>query len=62
MYIVLMQFIPGLDQIWVAKLNESDPEYIYNNEQEAIDKAAELQTTDPTGRQYKAALYSEAVV
>ena len=55
MYIVLMQFIPGIDQIWVARLNESDPEYIYNNEQEAIDKAAELQTADPTGRQYKAA-------
>jgi len=50
-----MQFIPGLDQIWVAKLNKSDPEYIYNTEQEAIDKAAELQAADPTGRQYKAA-------
>jgi len=37
-----MQFIPGLDQIWVAKLNEGDPEYIYNTEQEAINKAALL--------------------
>jgi len=55
MYIVLMQFIPGIDQIWVAKLNEGDPEYVYDNEQEAIDKAAELQAADPTGRQYKAA-------
>lgn len=62
MYIVLMQFIPGLDQIWVAKLNENDPEYIYDNEQETIDKAAELQAADSTGRQYKASLYSEAVV
>jgi hypothetical protein len=51
-----MQFIPGLDQIWVAKLNEGDPEYIYDTEQEAIDKAAELQAADPTGRQYKAVL------
>lgn len=58
MYIVLMQFIPGLDQIWVAKLNENDPEYIYDNEQEAIDKAAELQAADPTERQYKSALYN----
>jgi hypothetical protein len=49
-----MQFIPGLDQIWVAKLNDSDPEYIYDNEQEAIDKAAELEAADPTGRKYKA--------
>lgn len=57
MYIVLMQFIPGVDQIWVAKLNDSDPEYIYDNEQEAIDKAAELQAADPTGRQYKVGSY-----
>ena len=57
-----MQFIPGLDQIWVAKLNESDPVYIYDNEQETIDKAAELQAADLTGRQYKAAPYSQAVV
>jgi hypothetical protein len=55
MYIVLMQFIPGNDQIWVAKLNPNDPEYIYPTEQEAIDKAAELQSADPTERQYKAA-------
>ena len=54
-YIVLMQFIPGNDQIWVAKLNPDDPEYIYDTEQEAADKAAELQAADPTGRQYKAA-------
>jgi hypothetical protein len=54
MYIVLMQFIPENDQIWVAKLNPNDPEYIYPTEQEAIDKAAELQAADPTGRQYRA--------
>jgi hypothetical protein len=59
MYIVLKQFIPGNDQIWVAKLNPDDPEYIYPTEQEAIDKAAELQAVDPDGRQYKAAPYGE---
>jgi hypothetical protein len=57
MYIVLMQFIPGIDSMWVARLNPDDPEYIYDNEQEAIDKAAELQAADPTGRQYKATTY-----
>ena len=57
-----MQFIPGNDQIWVAKLSPNDPEYIYPTEQEAVDKAAELQAADPTGRQYKASPYSEAVV
>ncbi len=56
MHVVLKQFIPGNDQIWVAKLNESDTEYIYPTEQEAIDKAAELQAADPTGRKYKASL------
>jgi hypothetical protein len=59
MYVVLKQFIPGNDQIWVAKLNESDTEYIYPTEQEAIDKAAELQAADPSGRQYKAAPYGQ---
>jgi hypothetical protein len=59
MYIVLKQFIPGNDQIWVAKLNPDDLEYIYPTEQEAIDKAAELQAADPNGRQYKAAPYGE---
>jgi hypothetical protein len=54
-YIVLMQFIPGNDQIWVAKINPEDPEYIYDTEQEAIDKAAELMASDPSGRVYKAA-------
>lgn len=54
-YVVLMQFIPGNDQIWVEKLNPTDPVYIYDTEQEAADKAAELQAQDPTGRQYKAA-------
>jgi len=55
MYVVLKQFIIGNDQIWVAKINPDDPEYIYDTEQEAADKAAELQAADPTGRQYKAA-------
>lgn len=53
MYKVIMQFIPGLDQIWVSRLAPQDPEYVYNTEQEAIDKAAELQAADPTGRIYK---------
>ena len=48
-----MQFIPGLDQIWVSRLSPEDPEYIYDIEQEAIDKAAELEAADPTERLYK---------
>lgn len=52
-YRVIMQFIPGLDQIWVSRLNPDDPEYIYDVEQEAIDKAAELEAADPTERKYK---------
>lgn len=52
-YQVIMEFIPGLDQIWVSRLSPEDPEYIYDTEQEAIDKAAELEAADPTGRKYK---------
>lgn len=49
-----MQFIPGSDSIWVAHLNPNDPIYEYNNEIECQDKATELQSQDPTGRQYRA--------
>lgn len=59
MYVVLKQFIPNNDQIWVAKLDSNDPEYIYPTEQEAIDKATELEVNDPTGRKYKASPYNQ---
>ena len=52
-YEVQMQFIPGLDQIWVVKLNPDDPIYQYDNEAEAQAKAEELQAADETGRQYR---------
>jgi len=52
-YQVQMQFIPGNDQIWVAKLNPDDPVYDYDNFEEAQVKATELQDADPTGRQYR---------
>ena len=48
-----MQYIPGSDQIWVARLDPSDPIYQYDNEPEAQAKAQELQAADPSGRQYK---------
>lgn len=53
MFKVTMQFIPGNDQIWVSKLDPNDPEYVYPTEQEAIDKAAQLQAADSSGRIYK---------
>jgi hypothetical protein len=57
-YIVLMQFIPGNDQIWVAQLNPEDPTYIYDTEAEAQNKSDELQAADPTGRKYKVSIIS----
>jgi hypothetical protein len=59
MYIVLKQFIPGNDQIWVAKLDPEDLEYIYPTEDEAINQALILQNNDSSGRQYKVALYNQ---
>ena len=53
MYIVQMQFIPGNDQIWVEKLNPTDPVYQYDNEAEAQAEATELQNADETGRKYR---------
>ena len=54
-YIVLMEFIPGLTQIWVARLQPEDPIYTFDTLEECEAKAAELQAADETGRQYKAA-------
>jgi hypothetical protein len=54
-YIVLMEFIPGLTQIWVARLQPEDPIYVFDNLEECEAKAAELQSQDETGRLYKAA-------
>ena len=54
-YIVLMEFIPGLTQIWVARLEPTDPIYEFDTLEACEAKAAELQAADTTGRQYKAA-------
>lgn len=47
-YVILKQFIPGIDQIWVAKLDENDPLYAYDTLEEAEIKMAELKATDPS--------------
>ena len=49
-----MEFIPGLDQIWVARLNPEDPIYEFDTLEETEAKAAELESQDETGRKYKA--------
>lgn len=54
MYQVQTQFIPGLDQIWVAQLNPEDSIHEFENADEADAKAQELQEADTTGRQYRA--------
>ena len=48
-----MQFIPGLDTIWVSRLTPEDPIYEYDNYADAQAKATELQEADTTGRQYR---------
>jgi hypothetical protein len=54
MYQVQMQFIPGSDQIWVARLNPEDPIYDYSSLEEADYKTQELEAADTTGRKYRA--------
>ena len=49
-----MQFVPGLDQIWVARLTPEDPIYTFDTLEECEAKAAELESQDETGRKYKA--------
>ena len=54
-YIVLCEFLPGVPNIWVARLNPEDPIYEFDTLEECEAKAAELQAADETGRLYKAA-------
>lgn len=56
MYQVQMQFIPGNDSIWVARLNPEDPIYEYKTQRTADNKATQLQSEDSTGRQYRVVL------
>lgn len=61
MYQVQMQYIPGNNQIWVARLNPEDQIYEYPIKTEAEAKAAELQAADDTGRQYRVVNLSSVV-
>jgi ribosomal protein L16/L10AE len=61
MYQVQMQYIPGNNKIWVARLNPQDQIYEYPIETEAEAKAAELQAADDTGRQYRVVNLSSVV-
>jgi hypothetical protein len=53
MYQIQQQFIPGLSQIWVARLAEGDEDFIFDTEEEANTKLSELQAADTDGREYK---------
>ena len=53
MYIILKQFIIGLDIAWVAKLDDNDPIYQYDLEEDAINKLHELESSDNSGRKYR---------
>ena len=60
---ILKQFIPAplnegdpswaKRQVWVAKLNSQDTVDEYNTQEEADAKKAELETADPSDRQYE---------
>ena len=53
MYQIQQQYIPGLSQIWVVKLAEGDEDFIFETEEEANTKLAELQSADTSGREYR---------
>ena len=48
-YIVLCEFLPGVPNIWVARLTPEDPIYEYDTLEECEAKAAELQAARPGG-------------
>lgn len=49
-YVVQMQ--TDID-VWTSIIPPNDIVYEYNNELDALAKAAELQSTDPSGRKYR---------
>jgi hypothetical protein len=53
MYEIQMEFIPGNNMIWVARLNPEDPIYQYPTLMEAEAKGFELENADPTNRKYR---------
>lgn len=53
MYLILKQFIIGMNVAWVAKLDENDQIFQYELESDAINKLNELESTDNSGRKYK---------
>ena len=53
MYQIQQQYIPGLSQIWVARLAEGDEDFTFETEEEANTKLAELETADVDGRAYR---------
>jgi hypothetical protein len=48
-FIILKQFYPNAE-IWVAKLNDSDPEYIYPTWDEAITALPTVQELYPNNK------------
>ena len=51
-YRIVKQFVTG-SNAYVAKLQESDTLYEYDEEQDAFYKLLELKNADNTGRKYK---------
>jgi len=51
-YLILKQFNPLSQHVWVEKLTDDDTKDIYDTEAEAEAKKAELEANDPS-RQYK---------
>lgn len=49
MYYILKQFVPGAE-IWVAKLNDSDPEYVYSTLEEAAEAFPSVQALYPDNK------------
>jgi len=58
-YIISMQFVPGLDQIWVNRINPEDQIHLFNTVEEAEVKLTELQSQNATERQYKIEVVEE---
>lgn len=56
MYTIVKEMLLGgspIDNIWVSQDNDKDEVFTFESEALALAKAAELQASDTTGREYK---------
>lgn len=60
-YTIMMQKIPGVNSVYVSRLDNSHEAFTYTTHEEAQTKLNELQSADGSGRIYMISAYPDEV-